>query len=123
VPGFAIVRHVQITVRLEQADVDALSELREWLLEADAVRRYARLRWADTDESGTGGIGLDALQLVVGNGFSVRQLVVAIGHWQGSRESGPKVLICRRGPDGSAAATCAVGPQAMEEAIQVLEAG
>ena len=104
-PGFAIVRHVQITVRLEEADVDALSELREWLLEADAVRRYARLRWADTAESGASGIGLEALQLVVGTGFSIRQLVVAIGQWQSSRASGPKVLVSRRAPDGSAAAT------------------
>lgn len=122
-PGFAIVRHVQITVRLEEADVDALSELREWLLEADAVRRYARLRWAEAAESGAGGVGLEALQLVVGTGFSIRQLVVAIGQWQGSRASGPKVLVSRRAPDGSADATCTVCPDAVEEAIRILETG
>jgi hypothetical protein len=120
VPGFAIVRQVQITVRLEKADVDALSELREWLLEADAVRRYARLRWADTTGS-TASVGLDALQLVVGSGFSIRQLVLAIGQWQGTRDPGPAVLVLRPAPDGSPVSTT-IGPGGLEDAIRVLEA-
>jgi hypothetical protein len=123
VPGFAIVRHVQVTVRLEQADVDALSELREWLLEADAVRRYARLRWADTAESGPTGVGLDALQLVVGSGFSVRQLVVAIGQWQDTCESGAKVLVSRHAEDGTAVVISTLDRHAVEDAIRVLEGG
>jgi Effector Associated Constant Component 1 len=122
VPGFAIVRHVQITVRLEEADVDALSELREWLLEADAVRRYARLRWADTADAAAS-VGLDALQLVVGSGFSVRQLVVAIGHWQGSRQAGPKVQVSRLAADGTALAITMAGAGGVEDAIRMLEAG
>jgi Effector Associated Constant Component 1 len=123
VPGFAIVRQVQVTVRLEEADVDALSELREWLLEADGVRRYARLRWADTTESGATGVGLDALQLVVGGGFSVRQLVVAIGQWQDSRDAGMKVLVSRRAEDGIAVLISALDPHALEDAITALEGG
>jgi Effector Associated Constant Component 1 len=121
VPGFAIVRQVQITVRLEEADVDALSELREWLLEADAVRRYARLRWADA-VGATASVGLDALQLVVGSGFSIRQLVVAIGHWQGSRDPGPRVLVFRPDPDGAAVGITVGGPGGLEDAIRSLEA-
>jgi hypothetical protein len=123
VPGFAIVRQVQITVRLEEADVDALSELREWLLEADAVRRYARLRWADTTDSDTTGVGLDALQLVVGSGFSVRQLVVTIGQWQDSRASDLKVLVSCPAQDGTAVAISALHPHALEDAIRLLEGG
>jgi hypothetical protein len=122
VRGFAIVRHVQITVRLAIADVDALSELREWLLEADAVRRYARLRWADTADSAAS-VGLDALQLVVGSGFSVRQLVVAIGQWQGSRQAGPKVLVSRAAADGSAVGITIAHPGGLEDAIRMLETG
>ena len=121
--GFAIVRQVQVTVRLEEADVDALSELREWLLEADTVRRYARLRWTDTAGPGATGVGLDALQLVVGTGFSVRQLLVAIGQWQDSRESGSKVLISRPASDGTPVAISALDPQALEDAIRALEGG
>ncbi len=120
-PGFAIVRQVQITVRLEEADVDALTELREWLLEADAVRRYARLRWADTTGS-TASVGLDALQLVVGGGFSIRQLVVAIGQWQGRRDPGPKVLVFRPAADGTAIAITIGDRDGLEDAIRSLEA-
>ena len=122
-PGFAIVRHVHVTVRLEQTDVDALSELREWLMEADAVRRYARLRWADTGESGPTGVGLDALQLVCGSGFSVRQLVVAIGQWQDMRETGSKVLVSRRAEDGTLVTISTLDSHAMEDAIRLLEGG
>lgn len=120
-PGFAIVRQVQITVRLEEGDVDALSELREWLLEADAVRRYARLRWAEAAGS-TASVGLDALQLVVGSGFSIRQLVVAIGQWQGSRRPGPKVLVFRPAADGTAIGITVGDPGGLEDAIRSLEA-
>lgn len=122
-PGFAIVRHVQVTVRLEQTDVDALSELREWLLEADAVRRYARLRWADTGEAGPTGIGLDALQLVCGSGFSVRQLVLAIGQWQDARPTGSRVLVSRQAEDGTLVTISTLEPHAMEDAIRALEGG
>ncbi|MBX6356392.1 MAG: hypothetical protein IRZ05_11130 [Micromonosporaceae bacterium] len=112
---------MQVTVRLEQADVDALSELREWLLETDAVRRYARLRWADTTGSDSTGVGLDALQLVVGNGLSVRQLLVAIGEWQDSRESDARVLVSRRSQDGAPVVISALDPPALEDAIRALE--
>lgn len=121
VRGFAIVRLVQITVRLEQADVDALSELREWLLEADAVRRYARLRWAGTADSDATGVGLDALQLVVGSGYSVRQLIVAISQWQDSRGFGPKVLVSLPTLQSGPVSISARDPATLEDAIRVLE--
>lgn len=120
--GFVIVLLVQITVRLEKADVDALNELREWLLEADTVRQYARLRWAGAPDSGATGVGLDALQLVVGGGFSVRQLVVAIGQWQDSRGSGPTVLVSLPSLDGGPVGIASPDPDALEEAISRLEA-
>jgi hypothetical protein len=123
VPGFAIVPLVQITVRLEEADLDALSELREWLLEADAVRRYGRLRWAEVATSGASAVGMEALQVVVGTGFSVRQLLVAIGQWQDSRGSGPRVLVSRPAPDGRPVCIASLDSGTLEEAISALESG
>ncbi len=122
VRGFDIVRQVQITVKLEHADVDALSDLREWLLEAEAVRRYAKLRWAGVAGPDATGVGLDALQLVVGSGYSVRQLVHAIGEWQDSVESGPTVFLSLPARDGAVGVTV-LDPDSLEAAIRALEAG
>jgi hypothetical protein len=49
--------------------------------------------------------------------------VVAIGHWQGSREPGPKVQVSRLAADGTALGITVAGPDAVEDAIRALDAG
>ena len=112
---------MHVEVRLGDVDVDALCELREWLHEQQAVRQYARIRWADTPD-GTG-IGLEALHLNTGSGFSLLQLAVAIGRWREVRQPAPTVLLSRVPADGPAVSIESPDPAVLREVIHTLEAG
>lgn len=101
--------------------MDALCELREWLYEQQPVRQYARMRWADpVDRSG---IGLEALHLNTGSGFSLLQLAVAIGRWREMRRPAPTVLVSRVPPEGRAVSIESYDPAVLREVIHTLEAG
>jgi hypothetical protein len=103
--------------------VDAICALREWLQDDHAVRQFGRLRWADAAGSGAAGVGLDALQLVVGNGLSVLELAVAIGQWRESRPSAPKVLISQSPMDGPVVSIESADPRILDGAIRALDDG
>lgn len=84
---------MEIRVRLEETDVDAVRALREWLADDPTVLRHGRLRWADdSDPEHMGGV-FETICVVLGLGLNALELAFVIARWRDSRRRAPAVLL------------------------------
>jgi hypothetical protein len=89
----------QIRISLPGNDLDDIRSLWTWLGSERAVRRSGRMRWAGRESDGNMGTAFDAIQLAVGSGLSIAQLVFAVAQWRASRSApdAPAVEVEYRG--------------------------
>jgi hypothetical protein len=75
----------RIQVRVEPGEVDDLHELARWFDDEAVIRRYGSVRTVDWARSPERMGTIDLIELTVGSGLSVAQLILTIIAWRKSR--------------------------------------
>ena len=108
---------MRVYLRTGRDETDNVRSLHDWLSHESGI---VELRYADRSTSGTMGVDLDVLTLVLSSAFSAAQLVLSIAEWRRSVPHAPAVSIVKRSPDGEVVVIGTTHPDELAEAVRVL---
>jgi len=112
---------MQVRVRLEQPDVPAMIELRDWLDRDDRLGPGSAPSWGGEPADGHMSGALGWLQFGVGTALALGQLLVAIAAWRDSRPDKPSVLVSAETEHGIETVHIDTSdPDALDRAVRAL---
>jgi len=108
---------MDIYLRLDEPDTDALLELAHWLAQDHRLPDEARTA-RHVAAAGHMGASLDVLELVIGNGIALGALLVSLAQWRQSRPVPPVIRVSAHRPDGTTVTVETNDPRALAEAVR-----
>ncbi len=111
---------MQVHIRVEGGDPDAVRSLRTWLLEDDDIRAHGRLGTVPGGSDGAMG-ALDLISLTLGSALSAAQVALAMHGWRKSRAHAPIIFVIRSDGRGGEV-PLSDDAEAFAEALRKLEA-
>ncbi|MFC6568029.1 effector-associated constant component EACC1 [Actinoplanes utahensis] len=89
---------MNVRLTLGHSDTDAMVSLWQWLDDQPAVHRHGRPQWAQDPGEGRMGGAFETILVLVENGLTIAQLVVAVLEWRASRPGPEPEIVIERGP-------------------------